>query len=466
MLKRPWLGAGRALRSALLALVVFGGSAVVGEEGRVRLNTDPDSVFRPHKPEAYGLAALGKDVYVAWVCRQAFASQVFLSRVDLDSLSIEETIQLSEGKGASSKGGRMFPDAVAYQGDVYVSWLDRGQKSRRGWHSINILSLAEHRAGKKPHLFEFGKYMGDPRLMATSRGLFLLGFSQNLGDNDWRIRLFKRTAEGWIVVDELNQDLYKGRDPLLAEDSAGLSLYWVWGKRVLRARSTDGEHWSPPEAVVEGQGRIDFLQLAAKGERVDLAWAELQVDVAEIRLSRFDGSAWSQPETVAQLKGKGATLSLALDKKTDTRVIAYSYNRLEGQGRVIGYASEREGWVPHPLTKEEPEFIGSRFPLLFDGADGLYLAWSFFPKMTQMPKAESLFVAVLNGAAGEIRPEPIGRRQLKSVDTAPRLLQFDGKLYVSYHSSRVVPAGNLLSKGDLYLEKVELLREARGGKAE
>ncbi|MEE8586745.1 MAG: hypothetical protein V3T83_18035, partial [Acidobacteriota bacterium] len=63
---------------------------------------------------------------------------------------------------------------------------------------------------------------------------------------------------------------------------------------------------------------------------------------------------------------------------------------------------------------------------------------------------------------GQVRPRPIGRQKLRTVDTAPKLWQFRDELYVSYFSSQVILAGAVLARGDLYLEKVELLREARG----
>ena len=80
----------------------------------LRLNKRPGLVQRPGRPLDYGVAMNGADAYVAWLGREALALQVFVSRVDLTSLQVLETLQLSEGRGqieqrraAASRCGRV-----------------------------------------------------------------------------------------------------------------------------------------------------------------------------------------------------------------------------------------------------------------------------------------------------------------------------------------------------------------------
>lgn len=450
-----------ALWLVLLLLGLSGQAAQAAQ--RLRLNPSPGLVHHPGRSQGYGLAVAETDLYVAWLERQAFGVQVLLSRVDLNDFSVQETLQVSQGKGATSKGGRIFPDVLELQGEIYLSWLDRGQRQRRPWHSINLISLSELRQGGKPHVFEFGKYMGHPRLVGTSQGPFLLGFSQNLGESDWRIRLYRKSGKGWAAVEQLNQDSFKGRDPLLIDDSEGLSLFWVWGTRIFRSRSADGESWSQPQVLVEQEKRIHSLQVVSFQQDLDLAWVEQEWEQADVWVQRIDASNRGEPQAVARFTGRNVEIFLSREKNSGQRVIAYSYNGAEEGGKVIGAASEGEGWAVRALTALEPRFAGSPVPLVYQGAGGLYFAWSFYPRATQMPRPESLFVAALDGAGlGKAQPRSIGRRELQSVDSAPKLWQFRDELYVSYFSSQVILGGTVLARGDLYLEKVELLREASG----
>ena len=453
--------AGFALWLVISLLGLSGPAAQAGE--RLRLNPSPGLVHHPGRSQSYGLAVVGTDLYVAWLGRHAFGVHVFVSRVDLNDFTIQETLQLSQGKGATSKGGRQFPDVMEIQGEVYISWMDRGQRQRRPWHSVNLLSLSEFRQGGKPHVFEFGKYTGSPRLVKTSQGPFLLGFSQNMGESDWRIRLYRKSGKGWLAVEVLNQESYRGRDPWLVDGSEGLSLFWVWGSRIFRSRSANGETWSEPQVLVEQDQRVDSLQVAAFQKGFDLAWVEQDREGADVWVHHFDPSIRSEPQAVVQLIGAIVEISQCRDKKSEHRVIAYSYTGIEEAGRVIGVASEREDWAVRALTAPEPRFAGSPVPLVYQGGGNLYVAWSFHPRATHLPQAESLFVAALDGVdLGEVQPMPIGGRELQTVDSTPKLWQFRDELYVSYFSSRAVLGGIVLTRGDLYLEKVELLREARG----
>ncbi|MEE8584593.1 MAG: hypothetical protein V3T83_07040, partial [Acidobacteriota bacterium] len=322
----------------VISLLAWSGPAAQAGQ-RLRLNPSPGLVHHPGRSQGYGLAVVGTDLYVAWLGRQAFGNHVFVSRVDLNDFTIQETLQLSQGKGATSKGGRLFPDVMEIQGEVYISWLDRGHRQRRPWHSVNLVSLSEFRQGGKPQVFEFGKYMGGPRLVKTSQGPFLLGFSQNLGESDWRIRLYRKSEKGWVATEQLDQESYKGRDPWLVDDSEGLSLFWVWGSRIFRSRSTDGEAWSEPQPVVEQEKRIDLLQAVPSQGRIDLAWVEQGRDGTDVWAHHFNGSDWGKPKAVAHLDGKNVGISLCRDKNSDHRVIAFSYDEVEGGGKVIEVAS-------------------------------------------------------------------------------------------------------------------------------
>lgn len=428
----------------LLALSVPG----YGGAGGIRLHEAPGQAWIPSPLNDYSPAALDKKLYVAWTGPVRERLKVFLSRVDLESLGLEETRRVS-----FEEWGAVAPQLAWHQGRLYLAWLAETGPGRQAPYTLNVTTLEDLERGAAPVSFEYGSRLLPPRLVSTPRGLFVVGASHPPGTDLLQLRLFRNRDGVWDVLEGLNRPQTHNEEPLLLGVEDGLVLAWVRNGNLVVSRSDAGDEWSEP--VQLATGLVSSLSGLVRDDAIYLSWVERDVTFARLGVVRSldGGRSWQERDIVSPVASLQVNSSLEVDHEGRLLVL-YSYWGAENSCDRVEVAEQRQEWRITRLSREE--VCGRSLSVGFHAGDNTdYVVWQ-----ERGNTYNGNFVCYRR--AGEedwSAPVRIDQPEEGFDCVAPKLFLHQDQVYYFYFVSekrRMALAGNVPA-GDLYVRPLSFL---------
>lgn len=457
-------------RCVIIAAFLFlAGSDSLRSEA-LKLNANSRTVYKPSGRLGYGTAQAGETLYLTWSGRGSKGSpQILLSRVNLAKWEIEETIQVTEGRGLG-KGSRGAPVVSADGERVDIAWVEKRPSANQAHdYYLKVLSLEDFKSGRsEPATFKLGSSPQFPEFIKTQQGLFLAGHARDSTRGRWLLRLYRKTSGKWRAVTAINET--EGTSPVLLGGGGRLSLYWLRFGDLMQAHSSDGNRWTSPVSLSQ-QGVLSLRGVRDSAGETHLAWTARHERLeAVVRVMSTRNGQFQKPSTVERIPTRDLQIEMGVDRQTRLPVVAYSYGDKKEKGQVVSSAGAADGWEPKRLSAGGYRVVASKWPEVFPVDGQVYVAWSQYDQTKWRETfAGRIYVSGQETRTGRWFDSPIliegGGRGASLL--APELFEYDSQLFVSYYSSiRVKSTGGKKlamtaamtspTRGNLYLRRVDV----------